>query len=76
MGLFAKKQLNSEEYEKLSKRIIEMESDIQLLASKTNALQTNQNSLRGMVNRKLNPIGEEQEEQQEEGKDIKSMRYY
>lgn len=56
--VFFSSRVNSDEYEKLLKRIAEIANDISQLNSKVAALITNQNSLRGLVNRK---IGEEVE---------------
>ena len=46
MGLFGSKKINSAEYEKLSKRITDIESDIDKFTSKFM-------SLRGLVHRKF-----------------------
>jgi predicted RNase H-like nuclease (RuvC/YqgF family) len=48
-----KKNLTSEEYEKLSKQITDLSQQIQQLKSTTDFLETNLRSLRGLVNRKL-----------------------
>jgi hypothetical protein len=59
MGIFSKK-LNSDEYEKLLKRIVELETERMLLSEKYDILFTSMSSLRGFVNRKVN--SEEKEE--------------
>lgn len=50
MGIF--KRVNSEEYEKLLKKFIELDAEIKSLRAEVAALQSNQNSLRGLVNRR------------------------
>lgn len=52
MGLFSKK-LTSDEYEKVLKKISELNAEVALLRSEQEALKTNQNSLRGMINRRF-----------------------
>lgn len=73
--MFWNKQINSQEYEKLFKKIIELENKVISFNVEVETLKTNVNSLRGLVNRKLNPQKDE-EEQQEETQDIKSTKYY
>lgn len=59
---FGKKQekLNSEEYEKLFKKMVEVEGDVNSLQSKFKALETNYDNLRGQFNRKLSGIRKEE----------------
>jgi len=52
--------INSEEYEKLTKRIIEIQGDISELKNIVRILETNYNNLRGNFNRKL--LGVKKEE--------------
>lgn len=61
MGIFSKK-LNSSEFEILLKKIVLVVSDIDLLKSKFAAMDTNMNSLRGLVNRKFGDYGEVEED--------------
>lgn len=60
-----KKNLNSEEYEKLSKKLVDVEAKLSVVSTELEQLKTNQNSIRGLINRKLNP--EKVEEVIEEG---------
>lgn len=77
MGLFTKKYLNSEEYDKLSKDLTQLFNIVTRLSTELDALKTNQNSLRGMINRKFNPKGlEEEKEGNEEEENIKGMKFY
>lgn len=48
--------INSSEYEKLSKRIIELLAEIETLRTKFKVLETNYDNLRGQFNRKLSGI--------------------
>lgn len=66
MSIFSKniKQLNSEEYEKLTKKIIDLNSLIEEVRSKLSILETNYHSMRGMINRR---IGKHEEEEENEG---------
>jgi hypothetical protein len=48
-----KKLLDSSEYEKLSKKIIELSADIANIKIEFKILETNYNNLRGQFNRKL-----------------------
>jgi len=64
MSIFSRNtKLNSEEYEKLIKRFAELESTLTKIQGELEALKTNQNSLRGLVNRKIGGIKEEEETQ-------------
>lgn len=47
------KSLGSEEFEKVLKRVILLEADIDSLKKKIDSVNTNLSSLRGLVNRKL-----------------------
>ncbi len=64
MGIFSKKVqiIPNEDYEKLSNRLSDMQSEIKVLKTELETLRTNQNSLRGLVNRKM---GKEDEGQQD-----------
>jgi len=62
MGIFTRKKLNSDEYEILSKKFISMVQDLDALRSSLDVLRTNQNSLRGLVNRKMGGSKEGEEE--------------
>lgn len=55
-----KRILNSDEYERASKRIIELHSRVEELQNKIAVLQTNYDNLRGQFNRKLSGIKEEE----------------
>jgi hypothetical protein len=55
------KKINSEEYEKLFKRITELESKIDIASSNCENLKSTVSSLRGLVNRKI--AGEETKEE-------------
>jgi len=69
MGIFFKKKLGSDEYEDLIKKIIKVQGDIDLLTAKLSALETNQNSLRGLVNRKFGNYDEEEDLSSSDGLD-------
>ena len=47
------KKLNSDEYEKLTKRIIVVEADVERVRNLLDNLRSSVSSLRGIVNRKL-----------------------
>lgn len=59
------RRMRSEEHEDLLKKIASLASDVKILEGEMAAMKTNQNALRGLLNRKLD-ISEE------EKKDIKS----
>lgn len=65
--------LNSGEYEKLSKRIVELAGMVEELQNKFKILTTNYDNLRGNFNRKLSGLKKEEteEEMTETTKDIK-----
>jgi predicted nucleic acid-binding Zn-ribbon protein len=65
--------LNSDEYERISKRITELDSNFTSLKNKFEILQTSLDNLRGNFNRKLSGI--KKEEEQEESKDINTEGY-
>ena len=68
MILFRKKlipNLGSEEYEKLVKRIIELNGFYEQLKTKIEILNTNYDNLRGNFNRKLSGIKLEEEKKTE-----------
>lgn len=56
-----KKLLPSEDYEKLSKAIIELDRKVEHLKLSVETLESNVKSLRGLVNRKLSGEREETE---------------
>lgn len=54
MGIFSRNtKLNSDEYERLTKKLIEVNSDLQEIKKEFESLRTNQNSLRGLINRRI-----------------------
>ena len=70
-----KKQLSSEEYEYLANKFNTMLMEHNALAQKIAVMETNNNSLRGLINRKLNPP-EIEKEKEKETKDIKENFIY
>lgn len=71
MSFWRNKSLNSDEYEKLTKKIIEFDSKIEKAIVDLKILQTNYDNLRGNFNRKLSGIKkEEATESTEQEKDI------
>jgi hypothetical protein len=66
-----KSQLNSAEYEKIWKQVIELNARVDELANKQKIQETNYENLRGNFNRKLSGIKKaEMEEEEEETKSI------
>jgi hypothetical protein len=66
---------SKKEIEDLQKKVNQAISDICQIQQQQELLKTNQNSLRGLVNKKLS--GEKVESQEaEESKDIKGMHFY
>ena len=61
---FWNKKINSEEYEKLSKKLIELSNEIGELSSKIKLVQSDNANLRGQFNRKL--LGFKKEETPQE----------
>ena len=61
MGIFSRtsKNLNSIEFEELNKKIVVLSARLEELAAKFAIYETNVNSLRGLVNRKLSGSKEE-----------------
>lgn len=55
-----KKTVNSEEYEKLLKKMAELENKVEVLNGKYKGLETNYDLLRGQFNRKLAGIRKEE----------------
>jgi flagellar biosynthesis chaperone FliJ len=51
--MFWNKKINSDEYEKLAKKITEMSEEISTVSNNLKILETNYNDLRGKFNRKL-----------------------
>lgn len=68
-------RLNSSEYEHISKKIVELVTDIEELKNKFKILSTNYDNLRGNFNRKLSGLkGEEKvEPKEEESEEAKSI---
>lgn len=60
--------INSQEYEKIVKRLIDIDARMEDLSVKYKILETNYNDLRGKFNRKLS--GLKKEDEQVEEKDI------
>jgi molecular chaperone GrpE (heat shock protein) len=58
MSIFQSKNhsINSDEYEKITKRIIEIHGDYTQLKAEINSLRTDLENLRGIFNRKLSGI--------------------
>lgn len=71
--MFGSKKINSEEYEKLSKTQTEIINSLNSVIAKMAIIETNTNSLRGLINRKLS--GSKTEES-DESQSINSMKYY
>jgi len=61
----SKKNLNSEEYEKLLKKVAALDALVLTLQAKYEAVNTNYNDLRGKFNRKLNILKQQQDEDEE-----------
>lgn len=72
MSFWRNKSLNSDEYEKLQKKIIDLDAKIEKANVDLRILQTDYNNLRGNFNRKLSGLKKEEadQEQKEETKDI------
>jgi hypothetical protein len=54
------RKLTSDEYEKLLRKIVACVGDIDEVKQKIEVLRTNQNSLRGLVNRKMGKIEDDE----------------
>lgn len=72
MNFWKKTQVNSDEYEKLSKKIIDLSSDVQELTAKIRTITSDVSNLRGLFNRKLiglkkEEVGEVEEQQEQKG---------
>lgn len=66
---FNKKQtLNSDEYEKLSKKMIDLKEELETFGVKLNVLRTDVDNLRGNFNRKLKGLKKEEMEEEEDSK--------
>ena len=65
-----KKNLQNEDYEKLTKQITDLSGQLQRLKDSHELLESNVKSLRGLVNRKLS--GEKDEIENTESKDLSS----
>lgn len=65
------KVINSEEYEKLFKRITELNNKVEEIIGKIAIINTNYDNLRGNFNRKLSGTKEKEEIKEETAKDIK-----
>lgn len=72
MSFWRNKNLNSDEYEKLQKKIIDLDAKIEKANVDLKILQTNYDNLRGNFNRKLSGIKKEEAEltQKEETQSI------
>ena len=57
--------INSIEYEKISKRVTEMLTEIETLRTKFKILETNYDNLRGQFNRKLSGIKKDEKVEEE-----------
>ena len=55
--------ITNSEYERVNNKISDLKTDIELLKTKIETLTTNQNSLRGLINRKLGKEEQVQETQ-------------
>lgn len=65
-----KTQVNSAEYEKLYKKLLEISASVEELTLKYKILSTNYDNLRGNFSRKLRGLKEEEKEEEEQQKDI------
>lgn len=67
-----KKNLHSDEYEQLSKRIIALNEEVRILETKLKMFETNLDNLRGNINAKLlrRLKKEEEDDKEEESKTI------
>lgn len=68
MSFWKKQPVNSDEYEKLSKKITDLSSEVEELTAKIRIITSDVSNLRGQFNRKL--TGLKKEEVSEEEKDI------
>jgi len=66
MGIFSR-AMRSDEHEDLLKKINTLASDLEVLKGAFESLRTNQNSLRGLLNRKVDLSAEEKTEATTEG---------
>ena len=80
MGIFSResKNINSVEFEDLSKKISSLSAAVAELTSKINVYESNVNSLRGLVNRKLSGVKEEvaTDQPNAQTETIKTTTYY
>lgn len=70
MNFWKKTQINSDEYEKLTKKFTDLSSDVSELTAKIRILTSDVSNLRGLFNRKLTGIKKEEQPEEEEQKDI------
>lgn len=71
MSFWNNKKVNSDEYEKLAKKITDLSSSVDELTAKIRIITSDVSNLRGLFNRKLTGIKkEEQVQEEEETKDI------
>jgi hypothetical protein len=63
--MFWKKQINSEEYEKLNKKSTDLGVSIDKIRADLDRFETNLNSLRGLVNKKLGYVEQKPQDQQQ-----------
>lgn len=74
--MWGNKKINSEEFEIISKKITIINGAVESLQLLFEQLKTNQNSLRGLINRKMSGEKDEREEEAEnEPKHIKTTYY-
>jgi len=59
MGLFTRSKINSDEFEQLNKILISTLARVEQVEIGFQGLKTLQNSLRGLVNRKINDAAED-----------------
>lgn len=64
--MFGRKKVNSEEYERIVKRLIDMESDIMKLKGENISLESQIRTIRGKLNRTI------YKDNDDEGKDLNS----
>lgn len=62
MGLWNTRRITAKEYEEFLKLVTKLEQKLEKLETAFENLKTNQNSLRGLVNRKFGTKAEEEDE--------------
>jgi len=68
--LWKKTKLTSDEYDMVTTNIKEMRSSLNNISDRLDHIETKQNSLRGLVNKKLSGIAEEEESENSKYKDF------